>query len=322
MKVKVLFAIVLGLFSVALAAQTKAQQQKRVAIALFGPHPSLQQVVDGFKQQLAKDGIAASYDEGNVNFDRTLVPQFLQRLAAGNPDLMLTITTPMTQSARQILASRTFPIVFAPVTDPVKAKLVPSWDGGAPLLAGVSNMPDFDATLAFIHTLLPDAKRIGILFNPGDDSDASFVERLSAAVTRHGMTLTQIGVDNANDIPLRVRAAGGQTDVLFIPASSLLQPASAAIAAAANAIKLPVIGSNTFQARDHQVLASYAVDFQKVGVKAGQVAARILKGEDAAKIAIAVPEASDHTTAISGQRLRALGLSLPAALKDCGCVTE
>src|SRR5690606_30581239 len=81
----------------------------RIAIALFGPHLSLQQVLDGFKQELAARGYQPVYDEGNVNFDRSLVPQFLNRLAASKPDLMLTITTPMTQSARQILANRSFP---------------------------------------------------------------------------------------------------------------------------------------------------------------------------------------------------------------------
>lgn len=122
-------------------AGTAIAQESRVAIALFGPHPSLQQTVDGFKEQLAAEGIAANYDEAHVNFDRSLVPQLLNRLAAGNPDLMLTITTPMTQSAKQILANREFPIVFAPVTDPVKAGLLPSWDTGAPQMTGCRTFP-------------------------------------------------------------------------------------------------------------------------------------------------------------------------------------
>ncbi|MBA3479490.1 MAG: ABC transporter, partial [Lautropia sp.] len=112
------------------APLAQAARPARIAVALFGPHESLQQVVEGFKQELAAQGIKATYDEGHVNFDRSLVPQFLNRLAASKPDLMLTVTTPMTQSARQILANRSFPIVFAPVTDPVAAKLVPSWDKG------------------------------------------------------------------------------------------------------------------------------------------------------------------------------------------------
>lgn len=303
-------------------AGTATAQESRIAIALFGPHPSLQQTVDGFKEQLAAEGIAASYDEAHVNFDRSLVPQLLNRLAAGNPDLMLTITTPMSQSAKQILANRTFPIVFAPVTDPVKAGLLPSWDTGEPLMTGVSNIPDFDATLDFMKQLVPGMTRLGILYNTGDDSDTAFAERLEATVGDHGVELVKIGVENVNDIVLRVRSAQGRVDALFVPASSLLQPASAAIASAANQMRLPVFGSNTATVDDHQLLAALAVDFHRVGVNAGAVAARLLRGEDPVAIPVALPTPEDHLMRISAQGMASLGLTLPETLKDCGCVVE
>src|SRR5271170_713004 len=110
--------VALGAATPRIQAQ-QADQPTRIAIAMFGPHPTLQQVVEGFKQEIAAQGINAVYDEGNVNFDRSLAPQLLTRMAAANPTLMLTVTTPMTHAARQVLASRNFPIVFAPVTDPV-----------------------------------------------------------------------------------------------------------------------------------------------------------------------------------------------------------
>ena len=136
----------------------------------------------------------------------SLVPQFLNRLAASKPDLMLTVTTPMTQSARQILANRSFPIVFAPVTDPVAAKLVPSWDKGDALMTGASNLPDFDGTCDFIKTLVPNAKRLGILYNPGDDSDVTFVSHLERTVPKHSLELVKVGIDNANaDIAQQTR---------------------------------------------------------------------------------------------------------------------
>lgn len=304
--------------------QTRAQapDPARIAIALFGPHESLQQVVEGFKQELATRGINANYDEGNVNFDRSLVPQFLNRLAASKPDLMLTVTTPMTQSARQILANRTFPIVFAPVTDPVAAKLVPSWDKGDALMTGASNLPDLAATCDFIKALVPDAKRLGILYNPGDDSDVTFVARLEQIAPKHSLELIKVGVDNANDIPVRIQSLQGRADALFIPASSLLQPAGAAIAAVSNRIKLPVFNSNTAQIRNHQMLAAYSVDWKKVGINAGAMAAEILKGKPASEVAVRLPGPEDHQIVISGQRLKDLGLKLPDSLKDCNCVVN
>ncbi|MGE4334766.1 MAG: hypothetical protein AB7E55_02155, partial [Pigmentiphaga sp.] len=64
-------ALTAGMSATALA------DSKKVAIAMFGPHPSLQQVSDGFKAVLEQSDLDIVYDEGNVNFDRSLVPQFL-----------------------------------------------------------------------------------------------------------------------------------------------------------------------------------------------------------------------------------------------------
>ena len=306
----------------AMSIASASAQEAKIAIASFGPHPSLQDAIDGFKAELAQEGIKATYDEGNANFDRSLAPQLLNRLAAAKPDLMLVITTPLAQTARQVLATRTFPIVFAPVTDPVQAKLVPSWDHGDALMTGASNMPDLGQTAEVIKTLVPKVKRLGILYNPGDDSDVAFVTAFETIAPAHGLELVKVGVDNANDIPPRVQSLEGRADALFIPASSLLQPASAAIASVANRIKLPVFNSNTQTVANHQFLAAYAVDFKRVGANAGKIAVRILHGEKPSDIAIARPVPADHQLMISGQRLKDLGLALPDSLKDCHCVVE
>ena len=70
------------------------------------------------------------------------------------------------------------------------------------------------------------------------------------------------------------------------------------------------------------MLATLAVDFRQIGVKAGVLAARILRGEDAEAIAVAIPTRSDHVMRISARRLAALGLSLPKSLENCGCVAK
>ena len=127
-------------------------QPVKIAIANFGPHPQLRLLADNFKAAILAAGINAQFDEDHVNFDRTLVPQLLNKLASHDPDLMLTITTPLTQTAKQVLANRKFPIVFAPVTDPVRSKVLASWDHGDPLMVGASNMPDLDATCEFIKS--------------------------------------------------------------------------------------------------------------------------------------------------------------------------
>lgn len=313
--------LALALGSSLAAAQPQSTTPK-IAIALFGPHPTLHQLIDGFKAELSRQGFTPTYDEGHVNFDRALAPQLLNKLAANNPDLMLTITTPLTQTAKQALANRKFPIVFGSVTDPVGAKLVPSADKGDTLMTGGSNIPSMDATIGFIKQLMPNVKRLGFIYNPGDDSDLGFLRTIEAAATRQNIELVKVGVDNANDIPARVQSFQGRVDALMVPASSLLIPAAPAIASVANRMKLPTFSPNLTNVAAHHFLGAMTVEYNRLGTTVGKIAADILRGKSPAEIPAAVPTAADHEMKISGVRMKELGIQLPASLKDCNCVVN
>jgi putative ABC transport system substrate-binding protein len=317
------FAALLMLLS---ATVTARAEPLLIAIANFGPNPALAELIGGFKQALTEAGFVEGrdvrYDERNVNFDRSLVPQMLNVMASENPALMLTVTTPLTQSARQVLQTRTFPIVFAPVTDPVAARILPSWTQGGHLITGASNMPEWPGTYQFIHQLLPAAKRLGVLYNPGDDSDTSIVAAMEASAAAGGFTLVKVGVDNVNDIPQRVQAFAGRADVVYIPASSLLQPAAPAIATAANRMGLPIINTSPPPVLQGLMLATYSVSWKGVGAHAGKLAGQILKGADPASLAPLRPTAAEQFGLISRKRLEALGMGVPEGLRECKCLVD
>jgi len=304
------------------ASLAHAQQTYKVAIAQFGPDHTLDTLVSSFKKELARQGLKVSYDEGHVNFDRSLAPQLLNREAAGKPDLMLTITTPLTQTAKQVLANRSFPIVFGAVANPVAAKLVPSWDRGDTLMTGGSNLPNMDASVGFIKQLTPGVKRLGIIYNPGDDADLGYLNALEKVVGKYDLTLVKVGVDNANDIPTRVASLQGRADALMVPASSMLIPAAAAIASVTNRIKLPTYSPNVDNVAQHHFLAAMTVEYTSLGTSVGRIAADVLRGRKPADIPVSVPAAEDHAVKISGRRLKDLGIALPESLKNCNCVVD
>ncbi len=63
--------------------------------------------------------------------------------------------------------------MFAPVTDPVAAGLVPDWNHGSARFVGASNLQSMDAVFAFARKLLGNnIKSFGMLYNPGDANDA------------------------------------------------------------------------------------------------------------------------------------------------------
>ncbi|WP_275575793.1 ABC transporter substrate binding protein, partial [Stenotrophomonas maltophilia] len=76
-----------------------------------------------------------------------------------------TVTTPVSQIAKQQLAGSGINIVFTAVTDPVAAKLVPSWEAGDTGITGSSDLQDVAAVMEFTKKLLPEAKRFGVPYN-------------------------------------------------------------------------------------------------------------------------------------------------------------
>ena len=86
----------------------------------------------------------------------------IAKLQADQPKIIYTITTPVSQIAKKALAGSGITIVFSAVTDPVAAKLVPSWDAGDEGMTGATDLQDMAAVLAFTQKLLPNAKRLGV----------------------------------------------------------------------------------------------------------------------------------------------------------------
>jgi putative ABC transport system substrate-binding protein len=309
-----------------LVSGAQAQDQKKVAIASFGPHGSLTQVIDGFKAALKEkgfeDGKQVSYDYSDCNFDPSLMPQVLQKLEATNPALMLTVTTPMTQAAVKLVRNQALPIVFAPVTDPVAAGLVPDWNHGSARFVGASNMQSTETVIDFASKLLgKPIKSFGMLFNPGDANDVTGKNLAEAAAKAKGVEFKAVSVDSVNDIAPRVASLNGVDFIYAIP-SSMLMPALAAIAAGADRMNVPVISSSPQGVQEHVVLAAMSVSWTKVGYSAGLLGAEVLKGKKTSELANYRPTPADHTPLISGKRLKAAGKTLPAELADCKCVIE
>ena len=179
------------------------------------------------------EGKDVVYDLSHTNFDSTLLPQMISKLQAGKPKLILTITTPVSQVAKKALANSGIPIVFSVVTDPVAAKLTPSWDKGDNGITGSSDLQDMAAVMQFAHKLVPNSKRFGMPYNPGEANDVALLEKVKQTGTTNDYQIVSVGVDNANDVQQRIASLKGKVDVLYNPTSNLLQPATPAVSAAA-----------------------------------------------------------------------------------------
>lgn len=301
----------------ALAAGAAQAQPRLIAIANFGEHPALRAAVNGFKAEVVRQGFAegrdVAFDDQHINFDRTLIPQLLTNAAAKKPALIVAVTTPVAQSSIRVVTDKSIPVVFMSVVDPVVAKIVPAWDRGSETHTGATLYPDFDASLAFVRQLLPNAKRLGIPYNPGEDNDISNMKEMRAAAPKHGFAIAEVGIDSPNDIAQRLQSLQGKVDAVFVIQSNILQTSLPVIAAATQRMGVPAINTLDTPVRQHQFLAAHALSYERMGANAGRIAARVLKGEKPAAIPPHRPGPEDYAIVISRKQLAQWKMEVPAA---------
>ena len=309
-----------------LAAGPAAAEPKTIAIANFGDHPILNEAIQGFKDEILASGLVEGKDVvftlDHVNFDATLVPQMIAKIEASNPALVLTVTTPVSQNFKNQMGGKGIPLIFLAVTDPVAGGLVPSPDQADPAMTGASDALNVDGVFDFTRQLFPDAKTFGVPFNPGEPNDVATVEQFKAGAATHGFEVVEVGVDNPNDIQPRVAGLAAKVDVIYAPGSSLIQPALAAVAAAANEAKVPLINNNTNMVDTGDIPAAAGVSYDRHGHLAGKLAVRILNGEDPATVTPAYPGPKDQVIMISKKAMKAIGKTIPDSFAGCGCIVD
>ena len=110
--------ILLLTFFVTIQANHKKDSLLLIAIANYGPHSSLQETIDGMKDELAKRGYIENktirYEIADVNFETSLIIQMLGKLKSRKPDILVVLSTPIAQSAKNII--KDIPVIFAPMS--------------------------------------------------------------------------------------------------------------------------------------------------------------------------------------------------------------
>jgi putative ABC transport system substrate-binding protein len=313
--------LLLSLIAVILSTyffQKNTQQLPIIAIANYGPHSSLEETIKGFKETLEKFGYKENeqiqFDMNHVNFDPTQIIQMLTKLQSKNPKLLLAITTPVAQSAQNVFKDK--PIVFASITDPVEAGLLKNENESTANITGASERQDFNALINFIKSILPNAKRIGMLYATGEANDLALLKSFEHEAEKHNMILVSKAIDHPRDVPLGIASFKDKVDLIYVGTSGPIQPTLPAIVHAADGLGIPIINADSDAVHKNLVLASFGVSFYQIGANAAKIAASIMGGKDIKDIKPIHPNLEDHHGFISKKQTKKFNIQLPKDEKN------
>lgn len=307
---KTLLVAVLSAFSITAFSQDKIQN---VAITAIVDHPALDSIRKGVIEELEREGFV---DGKNIKIDyqsaqgsTATAAQIARKFVGDKADIIIPITTPSAQPV--VAATRSIPIVFSGVTDPVAAKLVKSWEPSGTNVTGISDHKPIAPQVKLIQTLVPELKSVGYVYSAGEVNSTIVLEELKEEAKKQGFNVVPVAVQRSADIGTAARSLNGKVQAIYISEDNGVVSAYEALHKAALEAKIPVIASDRDTVQ-RGALAAYAVNQYDIGVATGKTAARVLRGEKAG--AISTQEVSQLELSINTKTAKDLGVNLPQDL--------
>jgi len=279
----------LAAFALALAAlapAAHADNVKSVAVTAIVEHPALDAARDGVRDELQAAGFVAGknlkFEYQSAQGNNGTAVQIARKFVGDKPDVIVAIATPSAQAV--ITATKDIPVVYSAVTDPVAAKLVKTWDASGSNVTGVSDLSPLSKHLALIRQVAPAAKRIGVIYSPGEANSVALIDALKKLAGPAGFTLVEAAAARTIDVPGAAQSLVGKADVLYAPTDNNVMSALEGIVKVAQQSKLPLIAADTGAVKRGAV-AALGMNYYDLGRQTGKLVVRVLNGEAPGTIA-------------------------------------
>jgi putative tryptophan/tyrosine transport system substrate-binding protein len=301
-----------------LAARAQQGDVRRIGV-LMGPDendPKAKLLLSPFTQALAGLGWTDGRDlrmdlrwaGGDINRLRALA----QELVGLQPDIILTDTTPVTAAVQR--ETRTIPVVFVGVSDPVASGIVARLDRPSGNITGFATD---EASLGgkwlqLLSEIAPGLRRAAIMFNPDTAPVSSFMPSLETAARSLKVVPIIAPVHSDVEIETAITALGREPGCgLVVMPDTFMVVHRAPIILAAARNNVPAVYEQSVYARADGLL-SYGVDAVDLFRRAATYVDRILRGAKPAELPVQLP--TKFELVINLKTAKALGLTIPETL--------
>jgi putative ABC transport system substrate-binding protein len=319
------FITLLGGSAVAWPLAGRAQQAgglRRIGVLMAYPEsdPEGQALVAAFREGLRKlgwtDGHKVQIDVRWATPAIELMQRSARDLVALQPHLILTQNTPTTASVLQ--QTRSIPIIFATVADPIGSGFVVSLaqPGG-----NVTGFIDMEASIAgkwleLLKEIAPRVSRAAFVFNPptAPGGGSYFFGPFKTAGAYFGVEVITSPVHDASELEAVIATQAGEPNGgLIVMPDAFLNVHRAEVTSLAARYRLPAIYPRRFYTELGGLL-SYGNDQLDNYRRAATYADRILRGTQPSELPVQIPFKFDLV--VNLKTAKALGLDVPFLLQQ------
>lgn len=261
---------------------TKDTEGYTIGISQFAVHGSLDNCREGFLAGLAEEG----FEEGknltityvNAQADPGTAALTADNFVSKKVDMICAIATPSAMAAFNSTMNTDIPVIYTAVSDPEEAGLAKH--DGLPTgnATGTCDALAVEEQLAMIRQILPEAKKIGIIYTTSEANSISSIEKYQTYAGEYGFEIVTAGVTAISEVALAAADMASKVDCITNLTDNTVVSALQTVLEQANARKIPVFGSEVEQVKAGCV-ASMGLEYFELGKQTGRIAAKLLRGE-------------------------------------------
>lgn len=273
-------------------------------------HEALDQATQGFK-----DACTELFGEGNVEFDeqnaqgeQAMCSTIINNFVSSDVDLILANATLPLQTAAQATAD--IPILGTSITDYATALGIDDWTGATGVnISGTSDLAPIDQQEDMLKELLPDTKKVGILYCSAEPNSQYQAQLFEKALDEDGIAYEEYTAADSNEIQTVVNSAIETCDALYIPTDNTMASNTQIVNNICMPAKVPVIAGEQGICSGCGI-ATLSISYYDIGYTAGEMAYQVLvEGEDISTMEIQT--APEVTKMYNPTICEELGIEIP-----------
>ncbi len=299
----------------------------KVGIVKYVDDASLDQIESAIQAELDAKGqeLGVTFDYADYTKNgqavSTTLNQIASDLVADNVDVIIPIATPAALIMQTATEENQIPVVFSAVSDPVSAGLVNSLDAPGSNVTGTSDALNVEAIIDLMLAANPDLKKLGLLYDQGQDSSKSAIASAEAYCKEKGIEVVEKTGTTNDEVALAADAliAAG-VDAVFTPTDNTVMTAELAIYEKFVDAKIPhYAGADSFALNG--AFCGYGVNYVTLGTATADIVVDILvNGADPATTPVQIM--SSGIAMVNTETAEAIGLDYSAFNDLCEEVKE
>ena len=265
----------------------------QIAVMQIISTPLLDVYVKGLMERLRDSGYVAD-DERNIHLfnpqgDLGTANAIAREIVSGGYDMVITASTVALQVVAKANQGVRMTHVFGGVTDPQGAGVGITGtapDEHPPYMAGIGTFQPVTRVFEIARELNPQIKRVGVVWNPGEQCSEACLLKARAVCSRLGVELLEATVGNTSEVNDALRSLLSRgIDALWIGGDTVVHASSKMIFTLAAQSDIPVF-TNDPEDVGHGAFFGLGADYTTVGQYTADMAVAVFKGKKPSSFSI------------------------------------